>query len=245
MAGRGHGRDAQPFLRLRPSGGELRRDGRHVGPAAGRHRRRGREHVARARWARTAPASTAETSSCARESTRSRRESAPTSSPPSRVSPARTSIGSRSLLKRRPTPRARRAASRRACCRSWILEAGRSRSTEDEHPRPDTTLEGLASLAPAFADGHAGRPNGETLDQIALRRYPEVDAIRHVHTAGNSSGIVDGAAAVLLASEDYVKAHGLKPRARIRSTGDRRGRAGDHADRARAGLGARARRRRE
>ncbi len=84
---------------------------------------------------------------------------------------------------------------------------------EDEHPRPETTLEGLASLAPAFLD------MGAKLDPIALRRYPEVDSIRHVHTAGNSSGIVDGAAAVLLASDDYVNAHGLKPRARIRSTG--------------------------
>ncbi len=83
---------------------------------------------------------------------------------------------------------------------------------QDEHPRPDTTLEGLASLAPAFVE------LGAKLDPIALRRYPEVDSIRHVHTAGNSSGIVDGAAAVLLASEDYVKAHGLEPRARIRST---------------------------
>ncbi len=60
-------------------------------------------------------------------------------------------------------------------------------------------------------------PNGETLDQIALARYPEVKEIHHVHTAGNSSGIVDGAAAVLLASEAYVEAHGLRPRAKIRS----------------------------
>ncbi len=82
----------------------------------------------------------------------------------------------------------------------------------DEHPRADTTLEGLSGLAPAFAE------MGAKLDSIALRRYPEIDSIRHVHTAGNSSGIVDGAAAVLLASEDYVKAHGLEPRARVRST---------------------------
>jgi acetyl-CoA C-acetyltransferase len=82
----------------------------------------------------------------------------------------------------------------------------------DEHPRPETTLEGLASLAPAFVE------LGAKLDPIALRRYPEVDSIRHLHTAGNSSGIVDGAAAVLLASDDYVKAHGLRTRARILST---------------------------
>lgn len=89
----------------------------------------------------------------------------------------------------------------------------------DEHPRPETTLEGLAGLSPSFVElgmMPAG-PNGETLDQIAMQRYPQVKSINHVHTAGNSSGIVDGAAVVLLASEDYVKAHGLKPRARIRA----------------------------
>jgi acetyl-CoA C-acetyltransferase len=83
---------------------------------------------------------------------------------------------------------------------------------EDEHPRPDTTLEGLATLAPAFVE------MGAKLDGIALAAYPEVETIRHVHTAGNSSGIVDGAAAVLLASEDYVQAHGLSPRGRILAT---------------------------
>jgi acetyl-CoA C-acetyltransferase len=58
---------------------------------------------------------------------------------------------------------------------------------------------------------------GEKYDAIALQRYPEVSEIRHVHTAGNASGIVDGAAAVLLASREYVEANGLKPRARIRA----------------------------
>ena len=58
-------------------------------------------------------------------------------------------------------------------------------------------------------------PNGETVDQIALTRYPELSAIEHRHHAGNSSGIVDGAASVLLASKEYMQAHGLKPRARI------------------------------
>jgi len=87
----------------------------------------------------------------------------------------------------------------------------------DEYPRPSTTLEGLAQLDPAFA-ALGAMPfgfNGETPDQLALERYPQVVRINHVHTAGNSSGIVDGAAAVLLASEEYVKTHGLKPRARI------------------------------
>jgi acetyl-CoA C-acetyltransferase len=90
---------------------------------------------------------------------------------------------------------------------------------QDEHPRPNTTLEGLGQLKPAFAKLGAMPlgPKGETVDQLALLRYPEVEAIQHVHTPGNSSGIVDGACAVLLASEDYVKANGITPRARIRS----------------------------
>jgi acetyl-CoA C-acetyltransferase len=89
----------------------------------------------------------------------------------------------------------------------------------DEHPRPDTTAEGLAALSPSFAGLGAtpAGPDGATLDQIAQRAYPAAGEIRHVHTAGNSSGVVDGAAAVLLASEDYVRAHGVRPRARIRS----------------------------
>ncbi len=92
----------------------------------------------------------------------------------------------------------------------------------DEHPRAGTTLEGLGELDAVFAKFGAapapGTDDGETWDQVALRRYPDVASIHHVHTAGNASGIVDGAAAVLVASEDYVKAHGLKPRARIRAT---------------------------
>jgi len=87
----------------------------------------------------------------------------------------------------------------------------------DEYPRPSTTLEGLAQLDSPFA-ALGAMPfgfNGETPDQLAIERYPQVARINHVHTAGNSSGIVDGAAAVLLASEEYVKTHGLKPRARI------------------------------
>ena len=92
--------------------------------------------------------------------------------------------------------------------------------TRDEHPRPDTTAEGLAKLNASFEKMGAMPlgPNGETLDQIALARYPQAKAIQHVHHAGNSSGIVDGAAAVLLASEAYVKSHAdAKPRARIRA----------------------------
>jgi len=98
-------------------------------------------------------------------------------------------------------------------------ETGAVLLDKDEYPRPDTTAEGLAELKASFVQMGAMPvgPKGETLDQLALLRYPQVKAIEHVHTAGNSSGIVDGAAAVLLASERAVKAHGLKPRAKIRS----------------------------
>ena len=89
----------------------------------------------------------------------------------------------------------------------------------DEHPRPDTTMEGLAALPPSFVTlgGAVVGPNGQTLDQIALAAYPEAKRIQHLHTAGNSSGIVDGAAAVAVASGDYIEANGLEPRARIRA----------------------------
>jgi acetyl-CoA C-acetyltransferase len=82
----------------------------------------------------------------------------------------------------------------------------------DEHPRPSTTLEGLAKLRPAFAE------QGETYDEMALSRYPKVERIDHVHHAGNSSGVVDGAAAAVIASDRWVSANGVTPRARIRAT---------------------------
>ncbi len=82
----------------------------------------------------------------------------------------------------------------------------------DEHMRPGTTLDDLNGLKPAFEV--PGTQAG--FDAVALQRYPEVEAIDHVHTAGNSSGIVDGAAAVLLGNKETGKALGLKPRARIR-----------------------------
>jgi acetyl-CoA C-acetyltransferase len=89
----------------------------------------------------------------------------------------------------------------------------------DEHPRADTTLESLAQLNPAFVQlgATAMGPAGETVDQLALKRYPETKQISHVHTAGNSSGIVDGAAIVLLGSAAWGKAAGQKPRAKIRA----------------------------
>ncbi len=87
----------------------------------------------------------------------------------------------------------------------------------DETPRA-TTLEGLARLEASFTElGAAPLLPDVTFDQAAQRAYPEAKAIQHVHTAGNSSGLADGAAAVLVASDEYVRAHGLRPRARIRS----------------------------
>ena len=89
----------------------------------------------------------------------------------------------------------------------------------DEFPRPDTTAAGLAALQPSFAQlgATAAGPAGETLDQLALAAYPRAKRIEHVHTAGNSSGIVDGAAAVVLASARYVERRGIRPRARVRA----------------------------
>ncbi|MBI1212668.1 MAG: acetyl-CoA C-acetyltransferase [Alphaproteobacteria bacterium] len=82
----------------------------------------------------------------------------------------------------------------------------------DEHMRPETTMQSLASLQPAFA-----APGEFAFDAVAQQRYPEVEQLNHVHHAGNSSGIVDGAAAVLLGTKEAGKAAGLKPRARIRA----------------------------
>ena len=84
---------------------------------------------------------------------------------------------------------------------------------EDEFIKPHTTLEGLAALKPAFE-----QLGGMGFDAVALQRYPQVERIHHVHHAGNSSGIVDGAAAVLVGNEAAAKAHSLQPRARIVAT---------------------------
>jgi len=90
---------------------------------------------------------------------------------------------------------------------------------KDEYPRPETTAEGLGQLKPAFAGvaDWAYDDKGTTFRQQINRRYPDLK-IEHAHHAGNSSGVVDGAAAVLLASRDYADKHGLKPRARIVAT---------------------------
>jgi acetyl-CoA C-acetyltransferase len=89
----------------------------------------------------------------------------------------------------------------------------------EEYPRPDTTLEGLSAIKPAFeaiADMPSG-PDAPTFRQLINRVHPDVD-IKPLHHVGTSSGVVDGAAAVLLASADYARAQGWKPRARIVAT---------------------------
>jgi acetyl-CoA C-acetyltransferase len=83
---------------------------------------------------------------------------------------------------------------------------------KDEHMRPTTTMQTLAQLNPSFVQ--MGDMAG--FDAVAIQRYPEVETINHVHTPGNSSGIVDGAAAVLIGNKNAGTAAGLKPRARIR-----------------------------
>ncbi len=84
----------------------------------------------------------------------------------------------------------------------------------DEHRRPGTTMEALAKLKPAFAD--IGEFAG--FDAVALQKYHWVEKINHVHTGGNSSGIVDGAAIVLVGNEEIGKRIGMEPRARIVAT---------------------------
>lgn len=85
----------------------------------------------------------------------------------------------------------------------------------DEYMRPGTDMQALSALKPAFKDMGEVMPG---FDKIALMKYPHLERINHIHHAGNSSGIVDGAAAVLIGSKEFGEAHGLKPRARIRAT---------------------------
>jgi acetyl-CoA C-acetyltransferase len=87
---------------------------------------------------------------------------------------------------------------------------------KEEFPRPQTTLEGLAQLQASFAPvaDYPLDESGITYRQLLNQKYPDVE-IQHMHHAGNSSGVVDGAGAILLSSPDYAKAQGWKPRARI------------------------------
>ena len=87
--------------------------------------------------------------------------------------------------------------------------------TRDEYLRPETTMQSLGALKPAFKEMGEAMPG---FDQIAMMKYPHLERIAHVHHAGNSSGIVDGAAAILIGNRDFGIAHDLKPRARIRTT---------------------------
>ena len=93
-----------------------------------------------------------------------------------------------------------------------VQHAGITVLDRDEHMRPDTTLAGLGALKPAFE-----RMGADGFDAVIRQRYPELLAVDHVHHGGNSSGIVDGAAGVLIASREAGEAMGLKPRARIRA----------------------------
>ncbi|MBU2868330.1 acetyl-CoA C-acetyltransferase [Pacificibacter marinus] len=86
---------------------------------------------------------------------------------------------------------------------------------QDEYMRPGTDVEALAKLKPAFKDMGEVMPG---FDKVALMKYPHLEAINHIHHAGNSSGIVDGSAAVLIGNKEFGEKFGLKPRARIRAT---------------------------
>jgi acetyl-CoA C-acetyltransferase len=112
--------------------------------------------------------------------------------------------------------RAAEAIEKHAFDRSLVPVEDRAGLTildRDEHPRPDTTLEGLGKLSASFET--IGRQFG--LDALTKPIYPQIERIDHVHTAGNSSGIVDGAAAVLVASKEKGAELNLKPRARIKA----------------------------
>ncbi len=90
---------------------------------------------------------------------------------------------------------------------------GRVVLDRDEHMRPDTTVESLAGLRPSFAA--LGEQGG--FDAVVQMKYPQVEQINHVHTAANSSGVVDGAAGVLIGNKRFGAKSGIKPRARIRA----------------------------
>jgi len=123
------------------------------------------------------------------------------------------STPSRSNRKSAPRPRVRRGyfdGSRWAAVKDKL---GQVILAQDEFIKPSTTVETLGGLKASFEQlGAMG------FDAVALQRYPQVERITHVHTAGNSSGIVDGAAAVLIGSEAKGKAMGLTPRGRIVAT---------------------------
>ncbi|WP_299563854.1 acetyl-CoA C-acetyltransferase [uncultured Sulfitobacter sp.] len=87
--------------------------------------------------------------------------------------------------------------------------------SHDEYMRPQTDMQSLGSLSPAFQQLGEVMPG---FDKVALLKYPHLEKINHIHHAGNSSGIVDGSAAVLIGNKEFGEKYGLKPRARIRAT---------------------------
>lgn len=95
-------------------------------------------------------------------------------------------------------------------------DAGNVILDHEEYPRPDTTAESLAQLKPAFEMflNMPSQPGGKTYAELINQVYPDID-IKPIHHVGISSGVVDGASAILLASKDYADKHGLKPRARV------------------------------
>ncbi|MBC7480132.1 MAG: acetyl-CoA C-acetyltransferase [Pseudorhodobacter sp.] len=87
--------------------------------------------------------------------------------------------------------------------------------SHDEHMRPGTDMQTLGALKPAFKEMGEVMPG---FDKVALMKYPQMERVNHIHHAGNSSGIVDGAAAILIGDAEFGRIHGLTARARIRST---------------------------
>ncbi|MEW2915048.1 acetyl-CoA C-acetyltransferase [Leisingera sp. JC11] len=87
--------------------------------------------------------------------------------------------------------------------------------SHDEYMRPGTDMQALGSLNPAFQMMGEQMPG---FDKVAMLKYPHLERINHIHHAGNSSGIVDGAAALLIGNKEFGERHGLKPRARIKAT---------------------------
>ena len=239
LARRGHGRDAQPLLRLGPAGGATSRAMGVVSGAHGaRRRRRRREHVARADGLGR------------RRHRRQQRAPARARLPGAAGHQRRPHRHARGLLARGRRRRSRCARSRAPRAPSRRT-ASRKRSFAVDDPRPGKVaarratstraparpLEGLAALEPAFV-GMGARPSGRTARRSTRSRSRATRRRRrfsHVHTAGNSSGIVDGAAAVVARLGALRRrAHGLKPRARIRAMATVGRRAGHHAHRARA-----------
>ncbi|MDZ4095454.1 MAG: acetyl-CoA C-acetyltransferase [Paracoccaceae bacterium] len=98
---------------------------------------------------------------------------------------------------------------------SIIDQNGLTILDRDEYMRPATDMQSLGALKPAFKDMGEVMPG---FDKVAMMKYPHLDHIEHIHHAGNSSGIVDGSAAILIGSREFGLKHGLQPRARIRAT---------------------------